>query len=175
METFFEEKQITLTTKSGVSLEIFMRPIKMKELQVVNRVTALARNDDEEFLTPMLLSLMIGTLSVDSEKIPSSATEGLMKTFVDFNFPDLEDPDDPNASKDDEKKEIKPLSFYIDFLVNQGHTFSDIMEMTMIQFNELVQAAADRLTPEDKKVLNPAEAFRRMGIPIRNRGKNNGN
>ncbi len=173
MKTFFAEKQISITNAEGEKLEFFMRPLKIKELQVVHRVSLLAENENsDEFTTPLLLSLVIGCLSIDGNLVPAEATEDLINTFIDYNFPDSKkkfEESDRSATK--ETKEPEPISFFIDFLVNQGHTVSDIMEMTMLQFNELIIKAGERLSPSTKK-MEPLVAFRKMGLPIRPRGYN---
>ena len=171
MKTFFEEKQISITNAEGEKLEFFMRPIKIKELQVISRVGALAESpDNEEFTTPLLLSLMLNCLSIDGKNIPAEATEELINTFIDYNFPDTEDSSEENnkSKAKQKKKKAEPLTSFIDFLVNQGHTISDIMEMTMPQFSQFIKTAGERLNPA-AKVMDPIEAFKKMGIPIRSR------
>lgn len=164
MKTFFEEKKITITNTEGEKVTFFMRPIKIKELKVINRVSALAENADaEEFTTPLMLSLMLDCLSIDGKNIPISTTEKMIDTFIDYNFP----PD----KTEEKKKKTEPLSFFIDFLVNQGHIVSDVMEMTMPQFDELIKKAGERLNPK-LKIMNPLEVFRKIGLPIRKRGSN---
>lgn len=175
MKTFFDEKPITVTNEDGKKLEFFMRPIKVKELQTINRVGLLAENADaEEFSTPLLLSLVIDCLSIGGENIPATATEKLIEIFVEYNFPEIKEKEADAKQVQTKAKEHQPLSFFIDFLVNQGHSVPDIMEMTLVQFNELVKAASDRLTPPDKKPMDAATAFRNMGIPIKQRDKSNG-
>ncbi len=171
MKIYFAEKQISITDAEGEKLEFFMRPLKIKELQIVHRVSLLAESENsDEFTTPLLLSLVIDCLSIDAKYIPSEATEELINTFIEYNFPDTKKKlEESDRSKT--KKKAEPISFFIDFLVNQGHTVSDIMEMTMPQFNELIVKAGERLSPSTKK-MDPLVAFRKMGIPIRNRGKN---
>jgi hypothetical protein len=177
MKTYFQEKQISITDADGEKLELFMRPLKIKELQIIQRVSKLAESEDsDEFTTPLLLSLVIDCLSINGHLVPVDATEDLINTFIEYNFPDTKkkfEESDRSATKKKTEKVTEPLSFFIDFLVNQGHTVSDIMEMTMPQFNELIMKAGERLSPSTKK-MDPLVAFRKMGIPIRNRGRNNG-
>ncbi|MCP4989389.1 MAG: hypothetical protein GY928_26020, partial [Colwellia sp.] len=114
------------------------------------------------------------SLSVSRGCIPAEAVDGLIETFIEYNFPKGSDKfEESDRSKTKEKKEERPLSFYMDFLVNQGHTLSDVMEMNMLQFNEMVLRAGERLNPE-KKVLDPMVAFKKMGLPIKSRGQTNG-
>ena len=175
MKTYFTEKQISITDAEGEKLDFFMRPLKIKELQVIQRVSVLAENESsDEFTTPLLLALVIDCLSIDGHCVPIDATEDLINTFIEYNFPDTkEEFEESDRSTTKKKKKTEPISFFIDFLVNQGHTVSDIMEMTMPQFNELIVKAGERLSPSSK-VMDPLEAFKKMGIPIRNRGRKNG-
>lgn len=176
MKTFFSEKQITISNDSGEEVSFFMRPIKIKELTIINRVSALAENADaEEFTTPLLLSLMLDCLSIDGKNIPVSATEKLIDVFIDYNFPDVSKnkTEESDRSTTKKKKKVEPLSYFIDFLVNQGYTMADVMEMTLLQFNELCEKAGERLNPSTKK-MDPLVAFRKMGIPIRRRQGSNG-
>lgn len=175
MNTFFAEKNISISNKEGEIVEFFMRPIKIKELNVINRVSVLAENAGaEEFTTSLLLSLMLDCLNIDGKNIPVSAAEKLIDTFIDYNFPELKEEkkfEESDRSATKKKKKVEPLSFFIDFLVNQGHCVSDIMEMTLPQFNELIERAGERLNPESK-IGDPLETFRKMGLPIRKRGAN---
>jgi hypothetical protein len=163
MKTFFEEKQISIENGDGQVVTFFMRPIKIKELPIINRVSKLAEeSDSEEFTTPLLLSLMLDCLSIGGENIPVSATQDLVNTFIEYNFPK---PDEANETKK-LKKKTEPLSFYIDFLVSVGHSVPDIMEMTLSQFNELIMKAGERLNPS-LKIQDPIDVFRKLKIPIR--------
>lgn len=169
MNKFFAEKHIVITDAEGQRLEFFMRPIKIKELPVINRISVLAEQEGtEEFTTPLLLSLMIGCLSIDGSNIPVDATDDLVNTFIEYNFPKPDETKTQESDRSKTKKKAEPLSFFIDFLVNQGHSISDIMEMTLSQFNELITKAGERLSPTSK-AMDPLEAFAKMGIPIRKR------
>jgi hypothetical protein len=173
MKNYFQEKQITITDADGAKLKFFMRPIKIKEMQIINRISVLAKEQDgEEFTTPMLLALVIDCLSLDGRCVPVEATNQMINHFIDFNFPDSNETTKTTESdRSKTKKKSEPLSFFIDFLVNQGHTVSDIMEMTLPQFNELIIKAGERLNPASK-VRDPLEVFKSMGLPIRKRGDN---
>ena len=166
MNKFFEEKRISIENGDGDVLEFFMRPIKIKELPIINRVSKLAEESDaEEFTTPLLLSLMIDCLSIEGEQVPAEATQGLMTTFIEYNFPTPDEAEE-KAKAHKKKEKSEPLSFYIDFLVSIGYSLFDILEMTMGQFNELILKAGERLNPKSK-IMDPMEAFQKMGIPIR--------
>lgn len=166
MKTFFEEKQISVKNADGEVVEFFMRPIKIKELPVIYRVSALAEQDDsEEFTTPLLLSLMLDCLSIDGSNIPAETAQELINTFIEYNFPKDEMRESDRSAT---KKKPEPLSFYLDFLVHQGHTLSDVMEMNLLQFNELIKRAGERLNPSSK-IQDPLDVFRQLKIPIRKR------
>ncbi len=180
MNIYFDETPITVKNKQGEEVSFFMRPIKVKELKIINRVSMLTQNalaenaDAEEFTTPLLLSLMLDCLSIDGSNIPGSTLDRLITTFIDYNFPEIKEEkkiEESDRSKTKKKKKVEPLSFFIDFLVNQGYTLSCIMEMTIPQFNELIIKAGERLSPA-AKVMEPLEAFKKMGLPIRKRGNN---
>lgn len=175
MNEYFAEKNISVKNKEGQVIEFFMRPIKIKELKIINRVTALAESADaEEFTTPLLLSLMLDCLSIDGENIPASTAEKLIETFIDYNFPDVKEFEESDRSvTKKKKKDTEPLSYFIDFLVNQGYTVACVMEMTMPQFTDLIAKAGERLNPSSK-IMNPLDVFQKMGLPIRNRGAANG-
>jgi hypothetical protein len=171
MDKFFEEKLIVIGNDAGQRLEIFMRPIKIKEFKLINRISKLAQgNNSDEFIDPILLELVSSSLSIDTEKIPAAAVQGLVGKYLEYNFPESKEEKSNEAKIKKAKKKTKRLAFYIDFLVNQGHNVPDIMELTIIQFNDLIQAAAERISPE-KEVMDPEDAFRKMGIPIRDRKK----
>ena len=168
MDKFFDEKVITITNKEGLELTFFMRPIKLKEFQMIGRIAKLVENSNssDDFVDPILLGLVKAAISIDSKHVPAEAVKSLVDTYLDYNFPSMKEKDEEPETAI--KKETKRLSFYIDFLVNQGYVISDIMELTVIQFNEIIQAVADRLSPQ-KKIMDPLEAFKKMGIPIRPR------
>lgn len=169
MKKFFEEKLIVIGNDAGQKLEIFMRPIKIKEFKLINRIGKLAEgNNSAEFIDPILLELVSNSLSIDTSKIPVAAVQGLISKYLEFNFPEAEEDKTTDEKLKKVKKKIKRMAFYIDFLVTQGHNVPDIMELTVVQFNDLIKAAAERINPE-KEVMDPAEAFRKMGIPIRDR------
>jgi hypothetical protein len=120
----------------------------------------------------MLLALVIDCLSIPGRCVPEEATNQIINLFVDYNFPDSsEETKTTESARSKTKKNSEPLSFFIDFLVNQGHTVSDIMEMTLPQFNELIMKAGERLNPSSK-IQDPLEVFRKMGLPLRKRGEN---
>lgn len=173
MEKYFEEKLVVIGDDTGQKLEFFMRPIKIKEFKLINRISKLAKsNSSDEFIDPLLYELVRSSLSIDTDNIPGRAVEQLVDKYLTYNFPDIKkdstEVDDKRAKIRRAKKKSKRLAFYIDFLVNQGHSVPDIMELTIVQFNDLIEAAAERLNPE-KEIMDPMKAFQKMGIPIRDR------
>lgn len=169
MDKYFKEKHIVIGNDAGETIEFFMRPIKIKELKIINRVSVLAQaSGSDEFTMPLLIELLNSTLSIDAEKIPVSASRGLVNAFMEFNFPEAKTGDGETIKTTDKsiKKKLKELSFWIDFLATQNYSIADIMELTVLQFNELIKAAGDRLCPE-KKIQDPEAVFRKIGIPIR--------
>ncbi len=171
MNRFFEEKHISLSDEAGNSIEFFMRPLKVKEMHVVCRISKFYEDGkSHDYVTPLLLGLIIDTISIPGPKIPLGATEKLIDYFMEDNFTPEEEPggEGPAAAK---KEEIKPLSFYFDLLISQGHNYFEILDYPIPLFNDFLIALCDRLTG-NKKPMDPLAAFRRMGIPIENR--NNG-
>lgn len=171
MKKFFEEKLLVIGNDAGQRLEIFMRPIKIKEFKLINRISKLAEgNNSDEFIDPILLELVSASLSIDTSKIPGSAVQGLVSKYLEYNFPETEEEKNNSEKLKKAKKKTKRLAVYIDFLVNQGHSVPDILDLTIFQFNDLIKAASERINPE-KEVMEPEDAFRKMGIPIKDRKK----
>ena len=141
MDKYFKEKHIEIENTKGETIEFFMRPIKIKELKIINRVSVLAQaSDSDEFTMPLLIELLNSTLSIDAEKIPFSASKGLINAFMEFNFPEAKtgDGEEIRTTAKPIKKKLKELSFWIDFLATQNYSIADIMELTVLQFNELI-------------------------------------
>ncbi len=170
MKKYFKEKLIWVLDDDGERLEFFMRPIKIKELQLIRRVVDLTEEGkSEEFTTPVLLGLLRKTLSISTANIPIETMEKLTNTLIEYNFPGINK--DETAERKAKEEDKRDLVYYIDFLVTQGHRVSDIMDYTITQFNDLIRAACDRLSGH-KKPMDPMAAFQKLGIPIKR--KDNG-
>jgi hypothetical protein len=164
---FFQELPITINIEDGDSFVVFMRPLKIKEIQILNRVAHLQeKNPGDEQAAMMLVSLVINTLNVSGDEIPVGAASGLVSRMIEYNFPRDQKTEDKKS-----KKNIKgDLIDCFDFLIAQGHRHSDIMEYTISQFNNFIVIIAERLGIK-KKPMDAAEAFRKLGLPVKQRNK----
>lgn len=170
---FFDELPIRINMEEiegAESFYIFMRPLLVEELQILNRVTFLQeKKADCEQASLLLISLMIDTLNVDGEEVPVEATAGLVANMIEYNFPpDMTDPDKKTKKKPTGKDGLIDC---FDFLVAHGHNYSEILQYPVPVFNDFIIAIAERLGIK-KKPVDAATAFRKLGIPINPRGNN---
>ncbi len=146
------------------SFTVFMRPLKVKEIQVLNRVTYLQDIDaNDQQAAMMLVSLAVRTLNVSSDEVPSAAASGLVGKMIEYNFPKI----DNGPGKKKSKK--GGLIDCLDFLILHNHKYSEIMEYPIPLFNDFINTIAER-TGAKKKPMDAREAFGKLGIPVRNRG-----
>jgi len=170
MADFFDEMRIKITLPEGQSFTVFMRPLKVKEISILNRITYLQeKNVDDEQAAMMLIKLVVDTTSHTSKEIPQIAIEGLIKNFIEFNFPK-----DKPVKKVKKKTETVGIIDCIDFLISIGHTYSDIMEYHIPQFNAFIETASIRLGHKKKPVtikrpVSTEEALRQNGIMVKPR------
>jgi hypothetical protein len=171
---FFEELPISINIEGeDKSFVVFMRLLKIKEIPILNRIVYMQERDpNSEQAAVMLVSLARSTLNVSSEEMPVETSSGLVKHMISFNFPEKEKT--PDDKPDDKPKKSKPkkkdgLVNCIDFLIANGHTYSDIMEYPVKIFDNFITTVAERLGMKPK-VTDPAAAFRKLGLPVRPRG-----
>jgi hypothetical protein len=166
---FFKELPIYINmdkVEGEKSFTVFMRPLKIKEIQILNRVTYLQEKDPEsEQAAMILINLAVRTLNVSNAEMPVEATSGLIKQMIEFNFP-KESTDTDEASKKADPKNGMINCF--DFLISHGHRHGDIMEYPVPLFNDFIIVIAERLGVI-KKPMDATEAFRKLGIPIKQR------
>ncbi len=166
---FFDEYPILINMDDveGVeSFTVFMRPLKIKEIQILNRVTYLQEKDENsEQAKDILISLVVNTLNVSGSEIPVEATSGLISQMISFNFP--KDKDDEDENKSNSKKDS--LIDCFDFLIKNGHNYRDIMEYPIPLFNNFIITIAERLGIKQKPI-DARVAFGKLGIPIKPRG-----
>jgi hypothetical protein len=146
------------------SYTIFMRPLIVEELQILNRVTHLQeKNQESEQAALMLVSLMVDTLDVTAEEVPVEATSGLVAKMIEYNFP----PDMTGPDKEVKKKSTGKdgLIDCFDFLIANGHSYSEILGYPVPVFNNFIVVIAERLGIK-KKPEDAAAAFRKLGLPI---------
>ncbi len=166
-DNFFDEYPIKVNIENQEPFVVFMRPLKVKEITILNRIAYLqAKDEADEQAAMMLVNLMVDTLNVTSEELPVGATPGLISYFIEYNFP-KDKPPDPKTEK--KKSGEDDISECFDFLLTQGHKYSDIMEYHIPQFNKFVNVASARMGTK-RKPLSPEDAFKELGIPMRPRG-----
>lgn len=170
---FFEELPIPINIEGeGKSFVVFMRLLKVKEIPILNRIVYMQERDpNSEQAAVMLISLAASTLNVPSDEIPVEASSGLVKNMISFNFPKKEEALNDKSEEKPTKKPRKKdgLVNCIDFLIANGHTYSDIMEYPVKIFDTFIMTVADRLRIKPK-TTDPAEAFRKLGLPVKPRG-----
>jgi hypothetical protein len=164
---FFQELPITINIEGSDSFIVFMRPLKIKEIQILNRVAHLQeKNPSDEQAAMMLVSLAVNTLNVSGSEMPVETTSGLVAQMIKYNFPQDQKTKDKKL-KEDTKGDLIDC---FDFLLLHGHKYSDIMEYTILQFNDFITILAERLGLK-KKPMDAAQAFRKLGLPVKQRGK----
>ncbi len=170
-DDFFYEKPITINIEGEKSFTVFMQPLKIKDIPVLNRIIFLQERDPDDIqATSMLIGLMRSTLSMSGSELPVGATSELITYFLGLNFPYAgESEDKENSEREDLKKKTKQgVADCVDFLSRQGHSYTDIQEYTIPQFKSFIDIAAERLGLK-KPTISAEEAFKRLGIPIRPR------
>jgi len=170
---FFEELPIPINIEGGKSFVLFMRLLKVKEIVILNRIVYMQERDPNSEQAAVMLILLAGsTTNMPIDEIPVEASSGLVKHMISFNFPEKKK--DPNDKPDDKSKKSKPdkkdgLLNCIDFLIANGHKYSDIMEYPVKIFDNFIITVAERLGMKPK-TTDPAEAFRKLGLPVKQRG-----
>jgi hypothetical protein len=170
---FFKEMPLSISiemedTGEKSSFVVFMQPLKVKDIAILNRIAYLQEKDEQDKQASMMLvSLMTSTLSLDSDQIPIEATEQLIKYFIEYNFTNNNKKDDDIPGPKHENIN-EGLLQCIDFLISNGHRYADIMEYPITLLNDFVDTAAERLGLK-KKTIDPAQAFRQLGLTIRPR------
>ncbi len=167
-DIFFYEKPLTINIEDEGSFVVFMRPLKVKDIQVLNRITHLQTIDPEDSqAASMLIGLMTSTLSIPGDELPAEATSDLITYFLQLNFPPEETKTAEEKTKELTKKK-QGIAECVDFLTKQGHEYNDILNFTIPQFKKLIEVAAIRLGIK-KEAMSPEDAFRKLGIPVRPR------
>lgn len=169
----FEELPIPINIEGGKDFMVFMRLLKVKEIPILNRIVYMQERDkNSEQAAIMLISLAASTLNVSSDEVPIEASSGLVKNMISFNFPEKKET--PDDKPDDKPKKDKPkkkdgLINCIDFLISNGHNYGDIMEYPVRVYDHFIITIAERLGVKQKPV-DPAEAFRKLGLKVKPRG-----
>lgn len=166
MYDFFSEKCVKIHNRKGEEIELCMRPLKIKELPLLIRINRHADSNSiasDIELTMELLELIGQT--IDSEIQDDWIAEELIDVFFKYNFPDIEK---RKAEHGKGKEEDKDFGIVFDFLIWQGHNFSEILEYTLPQFLSFEKAALDRLLGYKKpKKMSPFDLASKIGIKLK--------
>jgi len=166
MEHYFSETTIRIAPESGEEITLIMRPLKVKELPDLLRLEARAASGDGEATIAGFadfIDLVDGTVDGDIKALPTEALDGIIKAFDGLNFPAGAKKGKASKKPFDEKEFARS----IEFLISQGHAFSEIEEYTLPRFRLFVDLAIERLTAKPKKKVDPMEALAGLGIPMR--------
>lgn len=156
-------KEITVVIEDGAQeTRLTMRPIYIKELYSVlklldrfNEARAVSEEHLEEVQADSvkeILSMLQRTIDTDIMNLNPQAVGGLFDAFIKLNFPTPE-----KATRGKVRQSVDGLfdqDSYVagfDFLIHQGHTFGDIQNYTLAQFNLFVDKAVDRLNGYKKQ------------------------
>ncbi len=141
-DEFFIEKTIVLELDGGETLRLFMRPLKVKEIPLTCRVSKMQQERlSEAEQLPHLIQLVQETIDTNIEGLPFSVLDHLVGVLFDFNFSD-------ESNKKPKKRSVpapSELAIAFDFLICQGHTFTDILEYTLPQVRLFQTVAAERI------------------------------
>lgn len=159
-DTFFDEKPILISIPGFDTFTIFMRPLKVREIPLLNRITYLQEKDpSDQQAALMLVLLAVSTTNVSKNDLPGGAAGGLVRYFIEYNFPKDENIEPPSSKKKGGMAEC------FDFLISNGHIYSDIMDYPVKHFNKLVDVASIRLGLK-KEPMDAVKAFGKLGIPV---------
>lgn len=172
MDTFFTEQIIHIDLEGADRVTFTMRPLKIRELPGYLRCLKKTRNyppleGDKGGGIPELIDIIAVTVDKSLYDLPAAALSHIIDVFLDLNFHEGKE-----EKIRDQKSEIRNLedgdfARMLDFLITRGHCYADILEYTLPQFRQFIEAAVERLTGVKKKKKEPLEALLGLGIPIR--------
>ncbi len=163
-QSFFHELPITIEIENQASLIIFMRPLLIKEIQVLNRVTYLQERDsDSDQAALLLINLMTSTLNIPADELPAEAIEGLIIQMIKFNFPESKNKAKTSDQTKNKQSKSDGLVECFDFLISNGHNYPDILNYPILQFNQFIVTIAERLGIK-KKPIPATEGLQKLGI-----------
>lgn len=166
-DKFLTEQEIVIELENGDLFRFYMRPMKVKEIGLACRIAEFqkAGASEAEYL-PLLLDLIEPAVNVKIDAFPLTTLNKLVEVYIDMNFPKPNKDKKGNLIKSKPKCHApSPLAASFDFLIQQGHSMSDIMEYTIPQVQTLQQAAIDRL--EGRKYVDPVTALSAAGVAIK--------
>lgn len=178
---FFAVKKARVRFSDG-DVELTQRPMKVKELPEYLSISARKeRGETEDRLFPDIIALINKTVVCEIPDIVlalyensiSGALETVVDNFFELNFGEvLSGLSGLNRSKGKRGRDVMgDIVTVFDFLISQGHTFSEIQEYTLPQFAAFQAAACARLSinmPKLKtpKQITPEQFFEKVGIPV---------
>ncbi|GJQ59786.1 MAG: hypothetical protein SCALA701_25870 [Candidatus Scalindua sp.] len=166
-DQFFSEKFIVLELPDGQVLRAFMRPLKVKEIGLACRVAKLQEGEAKEVeYLPHIIKLVENSIDIDIDELPIEVLNNLVEVFIELNFGDAEE-QQIKAQKAKKRDVIvaSKLAIAFDFLIHQGHKFSDILEYTLPQVRLFQQTAVERLT--GTKRVDPVKALVGAGVKLK--------
>ncbi len=162
MEDLFSEGKVVRIETGGETVERYMRFLKVKDLPEFFSIDEI--DDDVEKLAAFIELIERKT----EGEIDSLASDAVFNAFINLNFGKAE----PGEKKiSGETDMTNNLASAFDFLISQGHSFSAITEYTVPRYRYLMEAACTRLfdKPEKPKKMDPLDAFRKLGFPIKHK------
>lgn len=163
MEDLFSEgKVVRIETdgENGEAAERYMRFLKVKDLPEFFSIDEI---EDEVEKLAAFIRMIEQRTEGELDSLPSDT---VFDAFINLNFGKAE-PGEKKTSA--EINMVNNFANAFDFLISQGHSFSAIMEYTIPRYRHLMEAACTRLfgKKEKPKKMDPLDAFRKLGIPIR--------
>ncbi len=164
MDNFFFKKKLSIEDEAGNSIDLTIHPLKVKDLPEMIRIDEM----DEEEWTAAIIDMIGKRSDREIESLPLDALKGIIDEFMELNF----GKDEPTDKKKTDPKIsfIDSITITFDFLIWQGHNFSEILEYELPLFFKLRDTAIERVFGKQK--MDPLEAFKKMGIPIKHKTKN---
>lgn len=158
MNQFFETKKIHVE-RNKEKKTFTMRPLKIGELKLYFDLVEKSKTQ----IVPELILLVSGTITPSILDLEIETFTQIHEALIELSFPDLK-------KKRNDIGEDVTFSDMVDFLISQGHIYSQILEYTTLQFNQLIESAGNRLSGKKrKKKMNAMSALLKIGIPVRGR------
>lgn len=166
MNEFFSTKKITVEIEGQSPVTLIMYPLRMRQLPEF--LDLLGAGMEPAYTQEIINIIQDAVHMTDSEfeSLPAAALETLVNIFIELSFP----PEGRVKLKGRDAKSCISANEYpvmLDFLISQGHIYSEIMEYTVPQFRAFVDAAVERLTGTKTEKKDPIAVLTSLGIPIK--------
>lgn len=167
MENFYISKEIVIEIENPHSeIKLRMRPLKIHELPLY--FSAIEESKKEGIIHLHLIHLLKNAIDKNIDELPITILSDLLIELSNLSF-------SRNERNEVVKEWDTEFADMLDFLISQGHSYSDILEYTCPQFRRLLDAATNRiLGKKKKKIKNPLKLLTSLGVPVRTGVKNNG-